>query len=257
MRSDGPTNKQGGNCHMTEGLYHKFNRERLYEQVADHIDGLISDGRLQVGDRLPPERELAERLGVARGVVREAVKLLSVKGLVTVEPGRGTFVVDEGADSITDHINRLSRMGRLTLDELNEVRRILEVEIASLAAQRARPQDVADLWSAFDAMESHLDEPEEYITADQSFHLALARATQNQMFSLLIGVIVDALQESRRMIFQVSGAPARGQTWHRRIAEAIENEDPQAAAEAMRRHLAQIETDSAAGYKDIGGVAGA
>jgi len=232
---------------MTEGLYHKFTRERLYEQVADHIDGLISAGKLKVGDRLPPERELAERLGVARGVVREAVRLLSVKGLVTVEPGRGTFIVERGAETISDHLSRLSRMGRFTFDDLNELRRMLEVEIAALAAERAQPEDVVQLNQAIEVMEEHLDAPEGYIAADLEFHLALANATQNRMFSLLIEVIVDLLQESRRLIFHVPGAPQRGQVWHRKIAVAVAQRDAAGASEAMRRHLEQITADSSVG----------
>jgi GntR family transcriptional regulator, transcriptional repressor for pyruvate dehydrogenase complex len=236
---------------MTDGLYHKFTRERLYEQVADHIDGLISSGKLKVGDRLPPERELAERLGVARGVVREAVKLLSVKGLVTVEPGRGTFIVERGAESISDHLSRLSRMGRITLGDLNELRRMLEIEIAALAAERARPEDVARLSEAIEAMDASSESPEDYISADLSFHLALANATQNQMFSLLIGVIVDLLQESRRLIFHVPGAPQRGQVWHRRIAEAVVAGDSAGARDAMLHHLEQITADSSVGAEHI------
>ena len=236
---------------MNEGLYHKFTRERLYEQVADHIDGLISTGKLKVGDRLPPERELAERLGVARGVVREAVRLLSVKGMVTVEPGRGTFIVERGAESISDHLSRMSRMGKFTFDDLNELRRVLELEIASLAAQRAQPEDVDRLKQAIEVMDDNLDSPEEYIAADLDFHLTMANATQNHMFSLLIGVIVDLLQESRRLIFRVEGAPQRGQVWHRKIAEAVEAHDAAAATEAMRRHLEHISADSSVGAEHV------
>ena len=236
---------------MTEGLYHKFSRERLYEQVADHIDGLISDRKLKVGDRLPPERELATRLGVARGVVREAVRLLTVKGLVTVEPGRGTFIVERGAQSISDHLSRLSRMGKFTLEDLNELRRVLEVEIAGLAATRAQPEDVAELRRTIDVMEENLDSPEEYIAADLAFHLALAKATQNHMFSLLIGVIVDLLQESRRLIVQVPGAPQRGQIWHREIASAVARGDSDNAGAAMEKHLQQVQSDAAAAARRV------
>jgi GntR family transcriptional repressor for pyruvate dehydrogenase complex len=234
---------------MADDLYRKFTRERLYEQVADHIEDLVSTGKLQVDDRLPPERDLAEKLGVARGVVREAVKVLDARGLVRVEPGRGTFVTEGSAESISEHVSRLFRMGRLTYEDLIEVRKVLEVEIAYFAAGRADLDNLEMMRQAIEQMDQRLDNPEEYIEADLSFHLALARATQNGMFLLLIEVIVDFLQKSRRLIFQVPGAPQRGQVWHRRILQAVEEGDPDAAADAMRNHMQQVAKDAAAGQQ--------
>ena len=234
---------------MAEDLYHRFTRERLYEQVADHIEDLVCAGKLQKGDRLPPERELAERLGVARGVVREAVKLLGARGLVTVEPGRGTFIAEIGADSISDHLGRYFRLGNKSHTDLNELRRILEVEIAFLAAQRATAEDIARLKQAIQEMDDNIKSPEEYIAADMDFHLALATAAQNKMFPMLIEVLAGLLRESRQVIFQVAGAPERGQVWHRRICEAVEKQDTIAAQEAMQQHMQQVAEDAkAAGY---------
>lgn len=230
---------------MTEEIYRKFTQERLYDRVAEHIEELISDGKLQVGDQLPPERELTKKLGVARGVIREAIKVLASRGLVTVEPGRGTFIAEIGADSISDHLGRFFRMGKQSHNDLNELRRVLEVEIATLAAQRATSEDLAEMQQAIAAMDRDIDSPESYIAADQTFHAALARGTQNSMFPLLIDVIADLLQESRRVIFsQVPGAPARGQFWHRRIHEAVKNHDEEAAREAMRAHMQQVSEDA-------------
>ena len=236
---------------MTEEVYRSFSRERLYEQIADHIEELVSSGKLQQGDRLPPERELAERLGVARGVVREAVKLLGARGLVTVEPGRGTFIAEISSDSISDHLGRFLRLGGKSHNDLNELRRILEVEIAFLAAQRATPEDFEELNQAIQEMDESIDSPEGYIAADMDFHLALARAAQNGMFPLLIEVLADLLRESRQMIFQVTGAPQRGQLWHRRICEAVRKQDAVAAREAMREHMQQVAEDAkASGYSE-------
>lgn len=230
---------------VTDQLYRKFNRERLYEQIADHIEQLVINGQLQVGERLPPERELAERLGVARGVVREAVKLLAVRGVVTIEPGRGTFIVEQSGRSISDQLARMFRMGRLTHRDLNELRQVLEVEIARLAAQRANADDLAVLQQAIQEMDDNLACPEEYIAADLDFHLALARAARNGLFELFIAVIVDLLRASRRLIFEVPGAPQRGQAWHRLICDAVSRGDAAAAAESMRKHLEQVSQDAA------------
>jgi len=236
---------------MDEVLYHRFSRERLYEQIADHIEELVGSGKLQQGDRLPPERELAERLGVARGVVREAVKLLGARGLVTVMPGRGTYIAEISSDSLSDHLGRFFRLGNKSHSDLNELRRILEVEIAFLAAHRACAEDIAHMKQAIQEMDDNIKSPERYIAADMDFHLALARAAQNEMFPLLIEVLADLLRESRQMIFQVAGAPERGQVWHRRICEAVEKQDTIAAREAMQHHMQQIVEDArASGYSE-------
>ncbi len=236
---------------VDEDLYQRFPRERLYEQIADHIEGLVSSGKLQQGDRLPPERELAARLGVARGVVREAVKLLGARGLVTVMPGRGTFIAEISSDSISDHLGRYFRLGSNSHADLNELRRILEVEIAFLAAQRATPDSFEEMQQAILDMDQSIDIPEDYIAADMEFHLALAKAAQNEMFPMLIEVLADLLRESRKMIFQVAGAPKRGQLWHRRIYEAVKEHDAHAAREAMQQHMQQVAEDAkASGYSD-------
>jgi GntR family transcriptional repressor for pyruvate dehydrogenase complex len=236
---------------MHEEFYYKFPREQLYEQVADHIEELVSSGKLQQGDKLPPERELAEKLGVARGVVREAVKLLGARGLVTIKPGRGTFIAEIGTNSILDHLGRFFRLGNQSHSDLNELRRILEVEIAFLAAHRAKAEDLAEMKQAIQKMDDNIKVPESYIDADMDFHLALARAAQNVMFPLLTEVLADLLRESRLMIFKVSGAPERGQGWHRKIYGAVKKQDAEAAREAMMQHMLQVTDDAkASGYLD-------
>jgi GntR family transcriptional repressor for pyruvate dehydrogenase complex len=220
-----------------------LNRERLYEQVADYIEGLVEAGELRLGDRLPPERELAETLRVGRGVIREAVKVLHTRGLVTVKPGLGTFVAEVSSDYVAGHLGRYLRMSNQSLHDLTELRQILEVEIATLAAQRADAKDLEQMRAAV----AQMDEPgvtvERYIEADQNFHLALAKSARNELFPLLLEVVADRLAQLRRVTFKVPGAPRRGQAYHRIILKAIENRDPQSARQAMRDHMKQVAED--------------
>lgn len=231
---------------MSAELYREFKRERLYDQVAEHIEDLISDGTLQSGDKLPSERELAQRLGVGRGVVREAVKLLAERGLVSVEPGRGTFIAELDTYLFSDQLGRFLRVGRHSYSDLNEVRRILEVEIASLAAQRAGVEDLERMKQAIQDMEDNITSADGYIEADLAFHQALARATKNEIFLLLIDVMVDSLRELRRLTVQVPGAPERARDWHKVIYEAVEKGDSAAAREAMWGHMQQVTKDAQA-----------
>jgi GntR family transcriptional regulator, transcriptional repressor for pyruvate dehydrogenase complex len=220
-----------------------FVRERLYEQVADYIEDLVSSGELRPGDKLPPERELAETLRVARGVVREAVKVLAVRGLVTVKPGLGTYISEVSADAISGHLDRYFRLGNQSHSDLIELRQILEVEFAALAAQRAQPQDLQEMHRAVAEMDLNIDRAQAYIDADQTFHLAIARAARNEMFPLLIEAVAGYLEASRLMIFKVPGAPQRGQAWHRKLCEAIEQHDAAGARQAMREHMTQVAED--------------
>ena len=228
---------------MTEELYRSFKPQQLYERIASHIEDLVDSGKLQLGEKLPSERELAERLGVGRGVVREAIKVLRERGLVTILPGRGTFVAELDTGLLSDQLGRFFRVGPSSYDDLNEVRQILEVEIAGLAAQRASVDDLAEMKRAIKEMQAHIASLDEYIEADSALHLALAKATRNELFPLLIDVMADLLQDSRRMIFQVTGAPERAQSFHRLIYEAVERGDAPAAREAMQRHMQQVTED--------------
>lgn len=232
---------------MIDGLYRDFKRQRLYERIASHVEELIGSGTLQPGDQLPSERELAEGLGVGRGVVREAVKLLAERGLVTILPGRGTFVAELDTTVLLDQLSRFFKAGHSSYSDLNEIRAILEVEIAELAANRAGAEELDEMKQCLEEMESNISSPQRYVEADLAFHLALARATQNDVFSLLITVLTDLLRESRLMIFQVAGAPERGQTWHRLIYEAVKSGDASTARETMRNHMRQVTEDARVG----------
>lgn len=222
----------------------KITRERLYEQVVQQLQLLISTGELQPGDKLPPERQLAEQLGVSRTVIREAIKTLEQRGLVKVLTGSGTYVSQMEPQVIMESIGLFVQQRTPSFDHLNEVRRMLDIEVAGLAAQRATTEDLGKLKQAIEEMEDNIDSPDEYIEADLDFHRALAEATRNEIFLLLIDVMVDLLRESRRMIFQVPGAPGRGQTWHWLIYEAVKKGDAAAAREVMGKHMRQVTEDA-------------
>jgi GntR family transcriptional repressor for pyruvate dehydrogenase complex len=226
-------------------LYTPVKSARLYEQIAEQIKQRILSGDLQDGDQLPTERELAEQFGVSRTAVREAIKALTQSGLVEVRPGRGTFANYDTVRAVKrslDLMIRIESAGRWA--DLVEIREILEPEIASLAAMRAKEEHITTMREAVAAMDAALDDAEAFITADDEFHLALARGTQNALIPTLIDSIVDLLHEQRKRIFAVRGGPQRGQYHHKRILEAISRRDPQAAHQVMCAHLEQVRKDS-------------
>lgn len=228
-------------------MYKAVHTARLYEQIVQQIEQSIVEGRLNPGDQLPTERELAQQFGVSRTAVREAVKTLTEKGLVESFSGRGTFVTAPRPQSPRKSLDAFFGVGDLQdPGYLVELRGIIEPEVTILAASRIEEQQLAMMREAVAVMDRSMKQPEAYIEADLDFHLALAEAAGNPLILSLLDSIVGVLRSQRLGIFGVDGGPERGQIHHKRILEAIERRDPASAREAMRAHLEQIRHDSAA-----------
>lgn len=228
-------------------MYQAVAASRLYEQIVEQIERSINEGQLQSGEQLPPERELAQRFGVSRTAVREAMKALSEKGLIESQHGRGTFVTDRSSKPMRQSIDRImtTNIGQADWAEhLIAVRGILEPVIAAQAAAVATPRDIAAMREAFDAMERAGRDADAFIEADLDFHLALAEAAGNPVVLALIDSIVALLREHRLRLFAVAGGPERGQYHHRRILEAVERHDELGARRAMKAHLKQVSDDT-------------
>src|SRR5579863_1981380 len=158
-------------------VYKLVRTSRLYEQIVHQIEESIVKGALKAGDQLPAERELAQRFGVSRTAVREAVKALREKGLVEAYSGRGTFITDGTSQAVRQSFDLMVKIGQPEgSTDLAEVRSILEPEIAALAAERAQDSDRATLREAVAVMDRALKDADAYIEADLDFHLALAEA---------------------------------------------------------------------------------
>jgi len=234
-------------CAGGNAVYKLVRTSRLYEQIVQQIEESILKGTLKAGDQLPAERDLAQRFGVSRTAVREAVKALREKGLVEAYSGRGTFITDGTSQAVRQSFDLMVKIGQPEgSTDLAEVRSILEPEIAALAAERASEADRATLREAVAVMDRALKDADAYIEADLDFHLALAEAAANPLILSLIDSIVGLLREQRLRIFRVEGGPERGQVHHKRILEAMEKRDAKIAREAMKAHLEQVREDSQA-----------
>jgi GntR family transcriptional repressor for pyruvate dehydrogenase complex len=225
-------------------LFKTVQREStLASRVTRQIEHLIIEGHLQLDDRLPPERELARQFGVSRTVVREAVRALVAKGLLEVRPGSGTMVRSPTAETITQSMTLFLRAGKPELDyeKVLEVRRVLEVEIAGLAAERRTAKDLEEMEEILHEASEIQDDRDRFAKSDVDFHAALARATHNELFSLLLDSVVDIMIKVRQMGFDVPGMPVRALKHHRAILEQVKASDPQRARQAMREHLIESE----------------
>lgn len=234
--------------HLGDRAVYKLVRtSRLYEQIVQQIEESIVKGSLKPGDQLPAERELAQRFGVSRTAVREAVKALREKGLVEAYSGKGTFITDGTTQAVRQSLDLMVKIGQPEGSTyLAEVRAILEPEIAALAAARIQEPELTTMRDAVSTMDKAGQDPDAYIEADLDFHLALAEGASNPLILSLLDSIVGLLREQRLRIFRVPGGPERGQIHHKRILEAVEKHDPEMARQAMRAHLSQVSDDSQA-----------
>jgi GntR family transcriptional repressor for pyruvate dehydrogenase complex len=229
----------------TKPLYRTVKTSRLFEQIVQQVEESILSGQLKPGDQLPAERDLAQRFGVSRTAVREAVKTLREKGLVEAYSGRGTFVTNGTSQAIRQSLDLMIRINQQEGSaHLAELRQVLEPEIAALAAPRIEEQLLSTMREAVAVMDCNLHDPDVYVEADLDFHLALAEAMGNPLILSLLDSIVGLLRDQRSRIFNVKGGPERGQFHHKRILAAIEKRDPELAREAMRAHLKQVLSDS-------------
>ena len=220
---------------------------RLYRQIADQIARLIASGEFPPGARLPAERELASSLGVSRASVREAIISLEIGGLVEVRVGTGIFVTGPITQAAVD---RDAGPGPF---ELLQARKLVEGEVAALAAAKARDLDCEPLRQSLERMEAHVDDFAIREASDRDFHLAIAKATGNSSLEL----VVEGLWNQRAELwgrmqrhFHTPELALKTIRDHAAILAAIEARDPEGARAAMHRHLTRVVREFQRGLDD-------
>jgi GntR family transcriptional repressor for pyruvate dehydrogenase complex len=221
-------------------LFEQISREpRLSDKVADMMLETILSRRLRVGDRLPSERELGEQFGVSRTVVREAVRALVAKGVIEVRSGSGLRVAAVNAAAVSESMSLFLRGGDLEIEKVHEVRRLIEVHIAGLAAERADSEDIERLREIHERMRREAGDVEAAARDDLEFHRVIALATQNELYLVLMDSIGSSLIDIRRENLGSGSAPATLDQ-HERVLERIAAHDPDGARAAMEDHLEAV-----------------
>jgi GntR family transcriptional repressor for pyruvate dehydrogenase complex len=214
-------------------------KDRLYQSVVSHLQQAIESGVYAAEGRLPAERELAEQLGVSRPVVREAIVVLQSKGMVQIRHGAGVFVLPKSEVAATSNMD--SDAGPF---EVIETRRLLEGEIAALAAELITDSQIAELERLLARIgDMRLDEPARE-QADRAFHIALARSTGNDLLVNIVETLWDMRYQSALCEYFFRRAREAGieppADEHRVVLDALKARDPEAARRAMREHLARV-----------------
>ena len=222
-------------------MLHAIKKTRIHEEVVSQVHELIKAGRFKAGDQLPSERELAETFKVSRTSVREALRALETQGLVISKTGMGNFVADLPIEALVAPLARMLIEEKNALADVFELRKLIEPQIASLAAERATAHDVERMKLLLKKQREQVERGATGVDADTEFHFAIGQATQNHAIEKLVSGLLDVLSHSREESLQTSGRRQASIDSHLAIVAAIEIHDQAKAREAMRYHIEQVE----------------
>jgi GntR family transcriptional repressor for pyruvate dehydrogenase complex len=215
-------------------------RNRVYTKVAAQLQAHILN-KLKPGDMLPPERELVKRFGVSRSSIRDAIRSLEAVGLLEPRQGVGTVVRDLSSDAVVNPVAGALLQKRRVINELLDVRMIIEPALARRAALHASAEQIDEMQEILSRQEEKTRRGELATEEDSAFHYTIALAADNSVMLKLANVLMDLLRETRERSLQVGGRPQKSLAAHRRILAALKKGDAAAAEAATRRHLLEIE----------------
>jgi DNA-binding FadR family transcriptional regulator len=215
-------------------------KTRVAEEVADRIRTLMLDGTFPPGEPLPSERHLAERFGVSRGSIRDALRTLETIGLLETRHGQGTFPHELSVERLVAPLASVMAYRSDLQDELLDVRRMFEPAVARAAALRATDEDLTDLERILETQRQKLKSGQSAIAEDTAFHAILARATRNRVVMSIMATLNDLLVESRTQSLRQKGRPARSMDGHEAVVAALRRRDAEGASQAMYNHIDQI-----------------
>jgi DNA-binding FadR family transcriptional regulator len=216
-------------------------RPKLSDEVRERLLGLIAGGALRVGETLPSERELMERLGVGRPAVREAMQALAGQGLIEIRHGGRARVAEPSVGRMVDQVSETMKHilvhSPASLENLKEARALFEREMARIAARRRSAADLERLEATLAEQAQAVEEPPRFRSLDGRFHREIATVSGNPIFSALIDALFRWLADFHVDLVSVPGLERLTIEEHRGILAAIARGDADAAGQAMADHL--------------------
>jgi GntR family transcriptional repressor for pyruvate dehydrogenase complex len=212
----------------------------IYETVIEYLKQQIANGELKPGDRLPTVMALARQLEVNPASVREAYRVLQTLGILTLGRGKGTFV-SNGVNASSELLVHLRFAERQSIAYLQEARRLIEPAIAALAAQRATPGEAAAIMEAAEELEKVPRYGDKYVEPDVRFHELVFLAAHNPVLAQFLTAIRERLVDSRRLTKDIPDAIEKAAHYHKLIAIAIKERNPEAARALMSQHVDDVE----------------
>src|SRR6266571_3430445 len=232
-----------GSVKSQDAIFRSVRTRRVSDQIAQQLQTAIFSGKLKPGDRLPPERELAERFEASRSSVREAIHTLEMAGLVAIRPGAGggAQVTEPDFDLLANTLRTMLRTGRFELAELYQARLLLEPGVAEIAARVADDEDIALLRASLEEGRHLLARKAQTAPASYNFHFLLAKAAKSNLLLMLISSLMDLVHKSDQVSGprpQLSPPIVRA---HEAIVDAIERHDADEARRLTTEHLLEIQ----------------
>ncbi len=222
-------------------MFKPIKKAKVYEEIVAKIKDMVEKGRFKAGDQLPVERELAEVFRVSRSSVREALRSLESQGFIESRQGDGTYIASQPAESLVSPLASVISTEKNDQMELFEMRRMIEPDLAYLAAERATEEEIEMMEKVLSLQEEQIARGEYATDVDRNFHYIMVRAARNKVILRIIDNIIDLLAESREQYLQVEGRPQKSILRHREVLEAIRARDPERAERCMLAHLMDIE----------------
>lgn len=226
---------------MNDDCFSPIKPKKISEEIVKQLRSLIFDGKLQPGEKLPPERELAKSLNVSRPPLREALNTLQGMGLIEIQQGNRTFVRPITTRSIYDPLVSFSKESPQNRLQVFEVRKYLDIGAVSLAAERATPKQIAELERIVNRMEEDLKNDRLGAKSDIDFHNKIVKITQNQVYIHVVATVYDLLQEEIRIawggVFNNLESKTALLEQHKKMLIAIKQHNPKEGRRAAREHL--------------------
>jgi GntR family transcriptional regulator, transcriptional repressor for pyruvate dehydrogenase complex len=222
---------------MTKNFLTPVTRTTLTSDICTKLVNQLARGDWKEGDRIPSERELGHLLGVGRASLREALKALEIMGMIETRSGEGMFVCAKSEFLSRPILWAITESGHVELNELIESRKLMEVELSALAAERATQEDLSKIREHLEEMEATVDNFDLFFISDLGFHLAIAQAAHNRILLKAVQLIRNLMRQWMEDTVRMPGTSTLALGQHRAVFLAIEAKDQAAARTAMSEHL--------------------
>ena len=217
----------------------KVTRQSIGEQVFEQLKELIINNEWKKGEKIPSENELAASFGVSRITVRQALQKLTALGLIETRFGEGSFIKETAPGISMNQLIPIAYLNENSLQEILEYRKVIEGNVAELAAQKASPEEIEKLEEAYKRMEQVKDDLEKFSKADLKFHLLLANMTGNSLIIQTFHIFNDVLDRAFSQIVSKRGNTA-GIYYHKLLLEAVKSRISSQAKRIMDEHMEDL-----------------
>lgn len=225
---------------MSSEAFGRVKKPQLYELIIQELEDAMLEGKLKCGDRLPPERELCEQLGVSRASLREALRTMAFLGWLEVRPGDGLYVANVDPDRFVKPLSYILLLNKEHVGDLLEVRSILESETAALAALRCTERHLVRIGDLFSQMQGTTHDIDKYFRLDMEFHDTVGDASENPILERAARIVRQTLEQVLIKVARLDVGRKTALDAHRRLYQALAKHDPVEARTAAALHAETV-----------------